>query len=69
VPACTYYREASLAGEFRLCVHLQMDKGFPPTAKAGDYWWGSSVPIRFPVNGEAHTAAVEEVEIMLEPVL
>jgi hypothetical protein len=45
-----------------------MDKGFPPTAKAGDYWWGSTVPIRFPVNGAAHTAAVEGLEIVLEAV-
>ncbi len=70
IPACTYYREARLAGRYRLYVHLQMSPGFPPTPKAGDYWWGGQGPaIEFPLNGATHQGRVESLDIMLEPVL
>ena len=68
VPACTYYREDSLTGDYRLYVYLQMEKKFPPTPKAGDYWWGSTTPVTFPLQGTAHAGRVEALEIVLEPV-
>ena len=68
IPACTYYREALLDGHYRLYIHLQMQDEFPPTPRAGDYWWASTKPIRFPLNGKTHEARIEPLDITLRPV-
>ncbi|MDP6674199.1 MAG: DUF1566 domain-containing protein [Gammaproteobacteria bacterium] len=68
VPACTFYREKLISGKFRLFAYLQMQKGFQPLPRAGDYVWGSSEPIRFPLNGSAHQADVAELDITLHRV-
>jgi hypothetical protein len=68
VPACTYYREATLNGEFRLWAHLQMEKRSQPMPQSGDYVWASEKPVKFPLNGSSHQAAIAQMEITLRPV-
>ena len=68
VPACTYYREAILNGEFRLWAHLQMEKRSQPIPQSGDYMWASDKPVEFPLNGSSHQAAVVQMDITLRPV-
>ena len=65
VPACTYYREAFINGEFRLWAHLQMRKRSQPMPQSGDYIWGSSEPVVFPLNGSTHGADVATLDITL----
>ncbi|HJP39433.1 MAG TPA: DUF1566 domain-containing protein [Gammaproteobacteria bacterium] len=65
VPACTFYREKLISGEFRLFAYLQMQKGYQLVPRAGDYVWGSSEPISFPLNGNEHQANVMELDITL----
>jgi hypothetical protein len=69
VPACTYYGEYSLTGDYQLYIHLQMVEKFPPVPMAADYYWGNKQPaITFPLNGSAHQAAGLKKEITLESV-
>jgi hypothetical protein len=69
VPACTYYGEYSLNGDYQLYIHLQLDEKFPPIPKAADYYWGNNQPaFTFPLDGSAHQAAGLKKEITLESV-
>ena len=68
VPACTFYREAILTGEFRLWAHLQMQKQSQPMPQPGDFIWGSSEPVVFPLNGKTHEADVVKLDITLRRV-
>ena len=40
VPACTYYRDKCLSGDYYLYVALVQEEAIPPIMKEGDYWWG-----------------------------
>lgn len=40
LPACTYYRESCLSGDYQLFVGLYFSTKFPPLLKDGDYVWG-----------------------------
>ncbi len=42
VPACTYYGEYSLTGNYKLYIHLQLDEKFPPIPIDADYYWGDN---------------------------
>jgi hypothetical protein len=68
VPACTYYREEILNGEFRLWAHLQMEKRSQPMPQPGDYMWASDKPTVFPLNGNEHKATIEKLDITLQRV-
>ena len=68
VPACTYYREELIHGEFRLWAHLQMQKRSQPMPQTGDYVWSSSAPVSFPLNGSEHEATVTQLDITLQRV-
>jgi hypothetical protein len=69
VPACTYYGEFSLEGEYQLYIHLQMVEKFPPIPLRADYYWGNKqAPFTFPLNGSEHQAASQKVQITLESV-
>jgi hypothetical protein len=68
VPACKYYREDILNGEFRLWAHLQMQKRSQPTPQPGDFIWSSPEPVVFPLNGDKHEANRTELDITLRRV-
>ena len=68
VPACTYYREAILNGEYRLWAHLQIGKRSQPMPQPGDYFWASDEPVTFPLNGTSHDGTVVPMDITLRPV-
>jgi len=69
VPACTYYGEYSLEGDYHLYIHLQLREKFPPIPLAADYYWGNKQkPFTFPLNGSEHQAAGLKVDITLESV-
>lgn len=69
VPACTYYGEYSLEGDYQLYIHLQLREKFPPIPLAADYYWGNKQkPFTFPLNGSDHQAASLKVDITLESV-
>jgi len=40
LPACTYYRENCLSGDYQLFVGLYFSSKFPSLLKDGDYEWG-----------------------------
>ena len=40
LPACTYYREKCLSGDYQLFVGLYFSTDFPPLLQDGDYVWG-----------------------------
>jgi hypothetical protein len=44
LPACTYYRDACLAGQFQLYVGLYYSTDWPPLPADGDYVWGKDQP-------------------------
>jgi len=68
VPACTFYREELLAGALRLYAHLQMNEGYYPGPRTGDYLWVSAEPVVFPLNGEKHEANVTKLDVTLRRV-
>jgi hypothetical protein len=69
VPACTYYGEYSLNGNYQIYIHLQMVEKFPPIPVTGDYYWGNKQPpFTFPLSGSEHQATSRAVQITLEPV-
>jgi len=69
VPACTYYGEYSLEGDYHLYIHLQLREKFPPVPLATDYYWGNKQkPFTFPLNGSEHQAAGLKVDITLDSV-
>ena len=68
VPACTFYREEILNGEFRLYAFLQMGEGYRWSPIAGDYVWASEEPVVFPLNGSEHEAVATEIDITLRRV-
>ncbi len=66
VPACTYYQERYLNGDFMLMVILQRDAKFPPIPIGHDFWWGwDQTATTFPLNDTAHTGATENMTISL----
>jgi hypothetical protein len=68
VPACTYYREEQISGEFRLWAHLQMQKRSQPMPQPGDYVWSSPEPVTFPLNGNDHETTISQLDITLQRV-
>ncbi|MBM4310654.1 MAG: DUF1566 domain-containing protein [Deltaproteobacteria bacterium] len=40
LPACTYYREHCLAGDYQIFIALLSSPDFPPLPQDGDYLWG-----------------------------
>jgi len=70
LPACTYYRESTLKGEYRVFVALMMEARRPPIVAKGDYYWGSNTEVfRMPLNGKSHRGAEQELDITLWPVV
>ncbi len=70
VPACTYYGEYMLEGEYYLYIHLQMKETFPPIPVDADYFWGGNQePFTFPLDNETtHQGTIRDVSITLESV-
>jgi len=84
IPACTYYGEYFLEGNYKLYIHLQANEKFPPIPVAVDYYWGedqsgftsssgysfeaTQTSFNFPITGGAHDSAEVDLEIVLEPV-
>jgi hypothetical protein len=68
VPACTFYREEILYGDYRLYAFLQMGEGYRWQPAPGDYVWASDEPVSFPLNGKDHEAAIAKLDITLSRV-
>ena len=68
VPACSYYREALISGQFRLWAHLQMQKRSQPMPQPGDFVWASAAPVEFPLDGKAHQGKATVLDITLQRV-
>jgi hypothetical protein len=69
LPACTYYREDVLRGDYRVYVQLLMQKRRPPVIASDDYFWGSNKQvIRLPFSGDRHSGSVRSMDITLWPV-
>ena len=69
LPACTYYRERVLFGDYRIFVQLLTEPRMPPMVATGDYFWGSNQKVySLPFNGKTHSASVRELELTLWPV-
>jgi pimeloyl-ACP methyl ester carboxylesterase len=69
LPACTYYRERGLRGDYRVYVQLLMEKRRPPVIGTGDYFWGSNNElVSVPFDGNEHRGSVRPMEISLWPV-
>jgi len=69
VPACKYYGEFSLEGDYYLYVHLQMDYSFPPIPLNGDYWWGEGESyFSFPVDNDPSVQTLIDTSISLKRV-
>ena len=64
VPACTYYRENCVAGEFFLLVYLLNEDKMPPYPTEGEYGWGM---VQEPMTLGDGPQKVIEKEIMLVP--
>ncbi|MGI9289698.1 MAG: hypothetical protein ACR2QG_00315, partial [Gammaproteobacteria bacterium] len=70
LPACTYYRERVLMGDYRVFVQLLTEPRVPPMAAAGDYFWGSNTKTySFPLDGKKHSGNEEKLELTLWPVV
>ena len=66
LPACTFYRESTLKGEYRVFVALMMEARRPPSVAQGDYYWGSNTEVfRMPLNGKSHRGTEQELDITL----
>ena len=64
VPACTYYRENCVSGEFFLLVYLLNEEKMPPYPAEGEYGWGMVQEII--TLGDGPQKVIEK-EIMLVP--
>jgi len=64
VPACTYYREKCLSGDYYLLVFLLNSNEMPPFPKEGDYAWGM---IQEPMALGSGQQKVIEKEVTLVP--
>lgn len=70
LPACTYYRERVLSGNYRIYIQLLSEKRIPPMAGAGDYFWGSNTELfTLPFDGESHDNQIISREVTLWPVV
>jgi hypothetical protein len=70
LPACTYYRERVLRGDYRVYVQLLMQKRRPPVIGSDDYFWGSNYQvITLPLAGKEHTGSVRPMDVTLWPVV
>jgi len=70
LPACTYYRERVLTGDYRIYIQLLSEKRIPPMAGNGDYFWGSNNEVfTLPFDGESHDDNVITREMTLWPVI
>jgi hypothetical protein len=70
LPACTYYREEVLTGDFRVFVQLMMENRRSPAVRSGDYFWGSTNQIfTLPFNSDAHQGTVKTLELTPWPVV
>jgi hypothetical protein len=67
VPACTYYRDKCLSGDYYLYVALMQNQVLPPTVQAGDYWWGMQEVQPEPLTLGTGTQQVIDKQIMLVP--
>lgn len=67
IPACTYYRDRCLTGDYYLYVALMQGSGIPPIMRRGDYWWGmEQEPLTFNF-GPGHQQQTIEMEVTLVP--
>ena len=64
VPACTYYRENCVEGEFFLLVYLLNEEKMPPYPTEGEYGWGMVPEILTLGDGPKKTI---EMDITLVP--
>jgi hypothetical protein len=64
VPACTYYRENCVAGEYFLLVYLLNEDKMPPYPVEGEYGWGMVPEILTLGDGPKKTI---EMDITLVP--
>ena len=64
VPACTYYRENCISGEFYLVVFLLNEEKMPPFPTEGEYAWGM---VQEPMLLGDGPQEIIEKEIMLVP--
>jgi hypothetical protein len=70
LPACTYYKERALRGNYRIYVQLLTEKRIPPMPGAGDYFWGSNTEVfSLPFDGESHDNQIITRELTLWPVI
>jgi hypothetical protein len=70
LPGCTFYRERTLEGEYRVYVQLLMEERRPPMVMQGDYYWGSNTEVFvLPFDGVEHRGAQQAVDITLWPVV
>ena len=67
VPACTYYRDYCLSGEYYLYIALLQSGAIPPKMKTGDYWWGMPSVQPVPLTLGTGTPQNINMEIMLVP--
>ena len=69
LPACTYYREQVLRGDYRVYVQLLMEKRLPPVIGADDFFWGSNKePVSLPFDGIEHRGTAKPMALTLWPV-
>jgi len=64
VPACTYYRERCVSGEFYLLVYLLNSEKMPPFPTEGEYAWGM---VQEPMTLGMGPQQTIEKEVMLVP--
>ena len=64
IPACTYYHENCIAGEFYLLVFLLNEEKMPPFPTDGEYAWGM---LQEPMTLRDGEQKVIEKEVMLVP--
>jgi hypothetical protein len=64
VPACTYYRERCVSGEFYLSVFLLNSEKLPPFPAEGEYAWGM---VQEPMILGIGPQQIIEKEVMLVP--
>ncbi|MDP6437822.1 MAG: DUF1566 domain-containing protein [Gammaproteobacteria bacterium] len=70
LPGCTFYREHTLEGEYRVYVQLLMEERRPPMVMQGDYYWGSNTEVfELPFDGIEHRGTQQNLELTLWPVV
>jgi hypothetical protein len=67
VPACVYYRDKCLSGDYYLYIALMQTETMPPTMMEGDYWWGMPDVQPEPLKLGTGTQQIIEKEIILVP--